>query len=861
MTKKFVIALVSLMVLAFLAVGSASADPYSQNITAGSTLFIGESGLNITNPMNGSFYQKIAWYASGSDIGTDSPAMVYDVPTAAQTDFYVDNGMFGGYTGAWYAYGSPTDVLLAFYVDEPSLSLAVFNTATSKDVTNKKVVADDTVTFRVNSKMYSLFSRPDYSTGTPLGTAGIDIKVKTPDGATLNAVRNQSQGFTSLSGIKPTNQQYFILNNDATADVWQFNISQYSPGTYEVYAECNVNSMKTNLGSLTGKTVSATGTIEVDKDTVTITADKETVIRNNDFTVTIDGKPKTPYYVWFSGTNNYNFGNSTSADSVPDINTIDIPPQFSPNQDDVSYMNNSVADKELQYKFKGTTSIVNDVASDYTTYPDNTSDPYAVVVTTGSDGKATVGIETHQNTKAATYTIRVQKPDGLNQLYDTVKVKVEKGTVTITASGEGTYYLGEEVTFSGTNTDSDYTYLFMTGPNLGNGDDGVKLDDPTTAAVSGDTSTFARATVLTDNTWDFKLETATIGIDAGTYAVYAVNEPKNAGDLSGTKYDTVSIMVKKPYVTATVSSSTVAKGDKLFIRGTAVGNPTQGVGIWILGQNYWKGSETGNMVTETVNDDGSFEYEFGSGDTKTLSGGQYFVVVQHPMYNDQFDVLAVTTSGVTAVEEQVGGDTQNKFIIWGGGNKLQGSEAAEALIQMINSPDIDDTYTKLTFLVEEPWIRINAIGDHYVGDQFTIAGTTNLAIDDDIMVEVRSSSFKPTDKSQSGEFSGQSETVKVVEGATANEWSMDVDASSFQPDEYIVNVKSIETSAATTTTFNILKGTPTVTATATSTGQASVTVTATTTAATPTDTASPGFGALVALIGLGAVAALVLRKE
>jgi uncharacterized secreted protein with C-terminal beta-propeller domain len=57
--------------------------------------------------------------------------------------------------------------------------------------------------------------------------------------------------------------------------------------------------------------------------------------------------------------------------------------------------------------------------------------------------------------------------------------------------------------------------------------------------------------------------------------------------------------------------------------------------------------------------------------------------------------------------------------------------------------------------VEGFFIRIDPIGDHYVGDKFRITGTTNLpAGDDEMLVEVVSSSFAPTQKTQSGEFSG-----------------------------------------------------------------------------------------------------------
>ncbi len=59
------------------------------------------------------------------------------------------------------------------------------------------------------------------------------------------------------------------------------------------------------------------------------------------------------------------------------------------------------------------------------------------------------------------------------------------------------------------------------------------------------------------------------------------------------------------------------------------------------------------------------------------------------------------------------------------------------------------------------YITIDPVGDHYVGDRFTITGLTNIPADDEMLVQVYTSSFKPTQKSQSGEFSGATGTVKA----------------------------------------------------------------------------------------------------
>ena len=78
------------------------------------------------------------------------------------------------------------------------------------------------------------------------------------------------------------------------------------------------------------------------------------------------------------------------------------------------------------------------------------------------------------------------------------------------------------------------------------------------------------------------------------------------------------------------------------------------------------------------------------------------------------------------------------------------------------------------------------------------------------MVEISSSSFQPTQKVQSGEFSGTSGDVQVVQGTDGyNNWSFDVDASAFKPDEYIVRVSGITLDVTDSTTFNIVERLPT----------------------------------------------------
>jgi PGF-CTERM protein len=743
------------------------------------------------------------------------------------------------------------------------------------------------------------------------GTDGfITIKVKDANGATYDklvvgdktvatanvgltkqfvSIQPYYFGTSTFGGVGTTTPGWWVT------DASDFNNQYLYPvGTYTAWAESALNKMKDNYknagADYTGKTVSASGTITLVSDSVKIEANKDSVVRSKSFSVTVTGKPSTTYYVWVKNTNTMTGG----YDSQPPMININQEKVY---QDDPALVISEAAYPIGAYRYENgggdyaTGSVFSNVA-DATIATFNKTRYYALI-NTSTSGTRTIEFVTNNWTKAQKYTIRVEQhmpptSSGYGAAYnavgafksDEVDVNVEKGAVTIVAAGDQSYYLGEEIKFSGTNTESYKTYLFIAGPNLPTQGGQIQGTNPrsdslntasgTPGVEDGNANSFKIVDVNGDNTWSWKWGTSTVALDAGTYTIYAVSQPRSAAsnNLANTAFGTVSIIIKKPFVSATASQSTVAQGDRIFITGTAEGNPS-GVKIWILGKNY--PTDASGVKDETVNTDASFKYEVTQSTTKNLYPGQYFVVVQHPMQNNVFDVKPVVEGQKTYVKNMqlntqnaVGGT--NVFTLLGAGS-LQGSDAAEALVQGINDPNVDDTYTKLQFLVEVPVIRIDPIGDKHVGDKFTITAATNLAVDDEVLVQVYSSSFKPTQRSQSGEFSGATGTIKVAKGDSGmNKLSFDVDSSTFKPDEYIVTEEAILQVATGTALFNVLEGAaPTAAPTVVVTTAAPVTAVPTTIAtAVPTPiptTKSPGYGALIALIGLGAVAFIVVRRH
>jgi len=763
MTKLIVVAMI---LAAALVVTPVAARTIS---TSGANVFVGEENLNFSTVAPSPFIgtDRLVHYS-------DKGALVTDKILTVNTEGNITEFIKGIPTGIYYAINGAGTEIANVNVQNPETTLDVVLNSSQKDSVNGKSITRET---RVDFKF---FSNVDF-------LAAANVELTLPGGGVVTNYNGTPLG-VSANGGNIYVPVFFAGNAEA--------------GTYTAVAKW------ARATDFFGKGFdSKPVTFEVLSKALSLTANKDSVVRGNSFTVTITGEARTPYQLSVKG-----------ADAQS--------PMIAPGQTVVNY-----------------TAV-------------GLEDDWNRTVTTNAGGTATVQFNTSQSTEEKTFTIRVEeKAPGDKD--DEVKVKVEAGSVTITTSGTGTYYIGEEITLSGTSTEGDKVYLFMTGPNLNT--NGVTLTQLQKVETTNLASFKDTAEVNADDTWSFKWDTSKIGsLDAGGYTIYAASTNVSKTDLSDAKYSMATINLRSGFITATTSGATVARGDELTISGIAQGNP-ENVLVWIFGKNFYGDFGTNRLFAKQVNveSDGSFEYKLKSANTNDLAAGQYFVVVQHPMGS---------TPGVFVDTKYRGANTgyiNGSGIIPVELTSLQAPAAASALINALDSPNVPDTYVKLTFLVAEPNIFIDPIGTKTAGSKFTISGTTNLAVGDTLNVEVTSAAFQPGQKTEASGFSSSSGNAVVQKGDGANKWSFEVDATSFKPDQYIVKVESIETSTTATATFNVVAGgeptTPPAGNVTTTTTTATTTTATTTTAATPTTT--PGFGALVALAGLGAVAFLVLRRK
>ena len=813
-----IIAILAVLLAAALFVGAASAA----NST---TIFVDEQiDQTLITRING---DKEAESIDLYKLSDSNPPSILDRIILTKDSRLLSSNI-GNNTGVWYT-NTDKNTANTVYIYYPKITLSAELVGSPGDS------IDDGKTISTNTPIHFIIDSPRLADVNITGGVSKDDKTlsqvkivfTTPVGGKTSVfgyksdstqnVANNKLNFDAITLSKGrTITENVVAGTDAVAGTWTAQAVFIKPDTFKNYASKS-NTIRFNLQSTA----------------LTLVTPKESIIRNNPFTVTISGDSHKKYAVF-----------------LEDIDTNEVNYPYIPKgQNGCKYY---VSEEVCGYK-------VLNKNGHYT----------AAVFETDASGKSVIQFNTEASTEDKTYTVRVaeiasqdEKSSPVTNVeklnggdYDTVNVKVEKGGVTITASGDGHYHIGSEITLSGTNTDSDNIYLFITGPNID--ENGVTLKTVGNENIPA-YKNVQPVKVKTDKTWEYNWDTSKSGLDTGSYTIYATSvvtngkssRPiENGGNtvvkLSDSEYADVLISLKQPSLSATTSGTIVAKGDNIYIRGIAKGEPSK-LQYYIFGPNKF---DTGSI---SVKDDGSYEKKLTIG--SNWASNQYYVVIEHPMNNGEIDVHdsgIVSGKRTLYIKDAYGNNnTQSSFIVEGQG-RLQSLDALNALTKMINSTNIDDIYKELTFTVAEPWIKITNPGDKALGSKFTISGTTNLAVDDQILVEVMSSSFSAVDK----------KTIKVVAGeGTDNTWSVEIDTTNWKLDKYTVKVNGIEVDVTATTNFNLVEKIVNLTPTVTSTSApANKTANATATA-TPTP-ATPGFGAFITLAGLGAVALLVLRRN
>ena len=462
-------------------------------------------------------------------------------------------------------------------------------------------------------------------------------------------------------------------------------------------------------------------------------------------------------------------------------------------------------------------------------------------ITVGSNGKATFSIKAE---KSGTFNLQFYSDAAMiDEIEKEIELTFTKARITA-SSDKDRYFMGNDIKLSGTN-EAEYPLNYYI--------DGVNLPfTPIEKAYLKD--------VKGSKNWEVTIKGKYFSdrnhkLDTGGYSIYVVSnttENREYTDkdevLNNAKaYTIIPVNLIQPEIRITSASEVVAHGDKLVIKGVA--ESANRIQYYIFGNNFFDS----NTTTTGMNGVFTFDKEIYKDE---YAAGQYYVVLQHPMYDKEFNIAPdKTVSGDMVIAQNNTGQATAADTILFSLNERQSANAAAALRDAIDSEDIDDICVTCSFVVTSEETVIYPIQEEVVkGTLFTVSGKSNKLEGDTVLVELLSTKFAAASKYDA--TSASYSALVAVPDEETGKWSVTFTTDNLNVDEYTVSIK-IGTKDTNPRTIRIVEKSAAKQSAPTPTKAPSQPA-----ASTPTNTpaaASPGFGAAAVLLGLGA--AYLLKRR
>ncbi len=752
-------------------------DSATSAIEQGDVVYRGEHGLDVSAVLGATsdtFYGIADSTADGGRL-TVADATSFNVPTTAKVGPYNKTSREG----------KTADII----VEEPEVTAKVYIEGTTDSVVGKSIPVGTNLTIRVEPNFGGILS--DAAANGSWGK--VKIKLDEPGGGEYEYVEKINASAQEIK-VGPT-----ATKNDV---VWDRLDTSYDAGWEKGTWKVKIVADKDTCNEL--GTPSDVYEFTVRSEELSIEAEADEVGKGEDMIITVNGNPKTYYYLGITG----------------------------------------VGPKKAEQP------AIKDIA-DVTVSPCKL---YAWIKT-GSDGTVGVRIDT-KGADERTYTINVyDKPENasgsLTEITgfapdseiegsaddDDVDVKVEEAEVTFDMSVS--VVIGEEVTIKGAVSAGDYVDIVIEDAN--DVFDDVSVDENDEFEEDWDTSGLTRGSYTID-----------VYIDCDVDTEEAENYEDKDEDAS------TSIRLLTGELTAKQLRNVVAEDDDYTIEGTATG--VDDVDIILIGPKGFPpgadeedlGVENGLEIlsTSVTDDEFSEDIEMGGAGFDT---GRWIALVLSPGRDGKYETQDRAEAGnLKLVDSFLGLDGKNQDQIL-------------AIIQdmTIDVAGSDDLLVPLTFKVESGYVELNPVETVGAGEPLNISGVTNREPGTRITI---STFAGPTElptaftevewtTTDEGVFSATIDTTDAVVGT----YTLEADDGDGNTDTATVEILTAEATPTPTPTGEV-----TPTPTPTPTGEiptATPTPTAAPTEAPTEAPTPPGFEAVFAIAGLLAVAYLVLRKR
>lgn len=448
-------------------------------------------------------------------------------------------------------------------------------------------------------------------------------------------------------------------------------------------------------------------------------------------------------------------------------------------------------------------------------------DSWHIQITPDAEGQVNFSIKIPDGAKDGTYTVSANGPEGTKSA--SFKVKKNKKKIILYDTAElntGKFTTGDDIYFEGSLTNSPYEmvpiYLYVTGgTNIP--ENGVNLETGK-AVVDGDRDSFtityydAIITLKWEYLWN------TLGFEQGMYTIHANLVPEGgiaAKNPTSAGYDThiswdVVLTAQSLQIKGSAGETSVVPGNEISYTYFASGSPGKNMTggddksphqghtrIYLFGTNYNYTRLCSFDLVDNADDYGKVipnhlgDVEFNREFTWNLADGNYYFIIQHPGFDGVFDVIPDKDEGII---HSVTSSGDGKIPL---GNLLS-ENAAYALTNLISKAGHDDLYTITKLTIGNGKISINPVGNIHIGDELSIAGTTNYKDSDTFSLNIRLLNFEPVRNTEAMQMTALRTTPKQ------DSFEFDkIDTSTWVPGTYMAEVTNINTGCSDSVTFDV----------------------------------------------------------
>jgi hypothetical protein len=232
-------------------------------VAAGTPVFIGEAGLDISSGLSGC--HQVAWWPAGNDTSTP-PGKILDI-AGDIFNYTITPADFSGYEGKWYTWDKQPNVVV-FDVKKPEFTLSVWDLDHNRDVTGQTVPRSTRITYRIDTNLYPVLSKLNRPDVTSLDLF-VSVGLTAPSGKTMNSIYTGSLGAKDFQILTMDTKPFIKTSPYLWKDGGDWNHTAregggdflYPLGTYTFSASQNLNNMRSYFGDTEGATISGPKTI------------------------------------------------------------------------------------------------------------------------------------------------------------------------------------------------------------------------------------------------------------------------------------------------------------------------------------------------------------------------------------------------------------------------------------------------------------------------------------------------------------------------------------------------------------------------------------------------------------------------